>query len=132
MTLEPLLTASPAIQLHALVAISAFGLGLMQLARRKGDGPHRLAGYVWVGLMLVIAASSFWIHEINQWRGFSLIHLLSIWVLGYTPFAVMMARRGNITAHKRGMIGLFAGALIIAGLFTFVPGRIMHAVLFGG
>lgn len=95
MTLEPLLTASPAIQLHALAATSAFGLGLMQLARRKGDGTHRLAGYVWVGLMLVIAASSFWIHEINQWRGFSLIHLLSIWVLGYTPFAVMMARRGT-------------------------------------
>ncbi|MFN3744755.1 MAG: DUF2306 domain-containing protein [Hyphomicrobiaceae bacterium] len=132
MTLEPLLTASPAIQLHALAAISAFGLGLVQLTRRKGDRPHRLAGYVWAGLMLVIAASSFWIHEIDQWRGFSLIHLLSIWVLSYTPFAVMMARRGNISAHKRGMIGLFAGALIIAGLFTFVPGRIMHAVLFGG
>jgi uncharacterized membrane protein len=29
------------------------------------------------------------------------------------------------------MIGIFTGALVIAGLFTFVPGRIMHAVLFG-
>ena len=27
--------------------------------------------------------------------------------------------------------GLFAGALVIAGLFTFMPGRIMHAVVFG-
>jgi len=44
----------------------------------------------------------------------------------------MYARRGNIRGHKRSMIGLFAGALIIAGIFTFVPGRIMHAVLFGG
>ena len=26
---------------------------------------------------------------------------------------------------------LFAGALVIAGLFTFMPGRIMHAVVFG-
>ena len=132
MTLQPLFSASPAIQLHAFAAIAAFGLGLVQLFRTKGDGPHRAAGYVWVGLMLLIAASSFWIHEINQWRGFSLIHLLSIWVLLYTPFAVMMARRGNISAHKHGMIGLFAGALIVAGIFTFVPGRIMHAVLFGG
>jgi uncharacterized membrane protein len=30
------------------------------------------------------------------------------------------------------MIGIFCGALVIAGLFTLVPGRIMHAVLFGG
>jgi uncharacterized membrane protein len=29
------------------------------------------------------------------------------------------------------MLGLLFGALVIAGLFTFVPGRIMHAVLFG-
>jgi len=132
MTLQPLLSASPTIQLHAFAAMAAFVLGVVQLARRKGDGPHRLAGYAWVGLMLLIAASSFWIHGINQWRGFSLIHALSIWVIAFTPVAVMMARRGNIRAHKRSMIGLFAGALIIAGVFTFVPGRIMHAVLFGG
>jgi uncharacterized membrane protein len=29
------------------------------------------------------------------------------------------------------MISIFAGALILAGLFTLVPGRIMHTVLFG-
>jgi uncharacterized membrane protein len=132
MTLEPLLSASPTIQLHAFAAMAAFAIGVVQLSRTKGDRPHRMTGYVWVGLMLLIAASSFWIHGINQWRGFSLIHLLSIWVLGFTPVAVMLARRGNIRAHKRSMIGLFAGALIIAGVFTFVPGRVMHTVLFGG
>ncbi len=132
MTLEPLLSASLAIKLHAFAAMTAFGLGLVQLSRRKGDFPHRTLGYIWVSLMLLIAASSFWIHGMNQWNGFSVIHLLSIWVLAYTPFAVMMARRGNISAHKKGMIGLYAGALLIAGFFTFMPGRIMHTVLFGG
>jgi uncharacterized membrane protein len=29
------------------------------------------------------------------------------------------------------MTMIFAGALVIAGLFTFLPGRIMHAVVFG-
>jgi uncharacterized membrane protein len=29
------------------------------------------------------------------------------------------------------MIAIFAGALVVAGLFTFMPGRIMHAVVFG-
>ncbi|MBN9279557.1 MAG: DUF2306 domain-containing protein [Hyphomicrobium sp.] len=132
MTLQPLLSASPAIQMHAFAAMAAFGLGLVQLTRRKGDFPHRTVGYIWVGLMLLIAGSSFWIHQMNQWHGFSVIHLLSIWVLFITPFAVMMARRGNISAHRRGMIGLYAGALLVAGFFTFMPGRIMHAVLFGG
>ena len=29
------------------------------------------------------------------------------------------------------MISIFAGALLLAGLFTLVPGRLMHTVLFG-
>ena len=30
------------------------------------------------------------------------------------------------------MIAIFVGALVVAGVFTLVPGRIMHAVVFGG
>jgi len=33
--------------------------------------------------------------------------------------------------RRRAMIGLFLVALVIGGAFTFVPGRIMHAVAFG-
>ena len=29
------------------------------------------------------------------------------------------------------MISIFVGGLVIAGAFTFVPGRIMHAVAVG-
>ena len=29
------------------------------------------------------------------------------------------------------MILIFSGALVIAGLFTLLPGRIMHAMVFG-
>ena len=29
------------------------------------------------------------------------------------------------------MVSIYAGALMLAGLFTLVPGRLMHAVLFG-
>ena len=47
------------------------------------------------------------------------------------PIGVMRARRHNVIAHKWTMIGIFAGALVIAGAFTFLPGRIMHAVVFG-
>ena len=61
MTLAPLLSASPAIQLHAFAAMTAFVFGLVQLAAPKGTLPHRTLGFIWVGLMLVVAGSSFWI-----------------------------------------------------------------------
>jgi uncharacterized membrane protein len=34
--------------------------------------------------------------------------------------------------HKTAMISLYIGALLIAGSLTLLPGRIMHAVVFGG
>ena len=47
------------------------------------------------------------------------------------PLAVWRAHTHQVVAHRRAMIGLFSGALVIAGLFTLLPGRIMHAVVFG-
>jgi len=44
MTLAPLLSAAPAIQFHAFAAMTAFGLGLVQLAAPKGTLPHRTIG----------------------------------------------------------------------------------------
>ncbi|HYJ96086.1 MAG TPA: hypothetical protein VEV86_15750, partial [Vicinamibacterales bacterium] len=40
-------------------------------------------------------------------------------------------RTGNIAAHKASMRGLYIGGLIIAGLLTFIPGRIMYRMFFG-
>jgi uncharacterized membrane protein len=132
MSLAPLLNASFAIQLHAFAAMSAFGLGIYQLARRKGTPHHRLTGWIWVILMVIVAASAFWIHELRIWGPWSPIHLLSIFTLTALPLGVWRARRHKVRAHMFTMISIFAGALVIAGIFTFVPGRIMHAVVFGG
>ena len=132
MNLAPLTNAPFAIQLHAYAALAAFTLGLMQLARTKGTGSHRAWGYAWVGLMLVIAISSFWIQDMRVWGPWSPIHLLSIMVLVMLPLAIYFARVHRIRGHKLTMLGIFSGALIIAGIFTLVPGRIMHRVLFGG
>jgi uncharacterized membrane protein len=132
MSLDPLLAAPLVVQVHAFAAMAAFVLGIVQLAAPKGTLPHRTAGYVWVGLMLVVAGSSFAIDGLGQWAGFSLIHLLSVMVLVLLPLAVLAARRHRVVTHRRAMIGLFAGALVIAGAFTLVPGRIMHRVLLGG
>jgi len=130
-SLAPLLDATPAIQLHAFAAIAAFALGAVQLAAPKGTLPHRTVGWIWVALMTVVAASSFWIHELRIWGPWSPIHLLAIFTLVMLPLAIMHARRHNVSRHRNAMISIFTGALVIAGLFTFAPGRIMHAVLFG-
>ena len=131
MTLAPLLGAPAAIQVHALAAIAAFGLGLAQLALPKGTFAHRTTGWIWVLLMLVVAMSSFLIHQIRLWGPWSPIHLLSIFTLVMLPLAVGHARRGKIANHQWAMLSLFVGALVIAGAFTFAPGRVMHAVAFG-
>ncbi|HRK18112.1 MAG TPA: DUF2306 domain-containing protein [Hyphomicrobiaceae bacterium] len=131
MTLEPILAAGPAIQIHTLAALGAFLTGGVQLWRPKGGPSHRTLGWIWVGLMAVVAASAFWIHEIRLWGQWSPIHLLSIAVLIQLPLAVYAARRHKISAHKRTMTGLYLGALIIAGLFTLMPGRILGRMIFG-
>jgi uncharacterized membrane protein len=131
MSLAPLLNASPVIQLHAFAAMGAFALGIVQLSAPKGTIPHRTLGWIWVVLMLVVAGSSFWIHDIRTFGPFSAIHALSIFTLTAVPIAVLAARRHRVIRHRYWMIGIFIGALIIAGFFTFVPGRIMYAVAFG-
>jgi uncharacterized membrane protein len=130
MTLAPLLNASPFIQIHAFAAITAFAVGVVQLAAPKGTIPHRLIGWSWTALMLTVALSSLFIHEIRLWGRWSPIHLLSILVLMTLPLAVLHARRHNVGQHRMAMLMLFTGALVIAGVFTFLPGRIMHAVIF--
>ena len=132
MDLAPLTNASLPIQLHAYAALGAFVLGAVQLAGVKGTTGHRALGYTWAALMLVVAISSFWVHEIRLWGPWSPIHLLSIFTLVMLPLGVWYARRHSVRGHRSTMIGLYVGALVIAGIFTFVPGRIMHKVLFGG
>jgi len=131
MTLAPLLRADAAIQIHAFAAMTAFALGLVQLAAPKGTLPHRALGWVWVGLMLTVSITAFFIHTIRLWGPWSPIHLLAIFTLIMLPVAVVAARRHAVARHRSAMIGLFVGALLIAGLFTLLPGRIMHAVVFG-
>jgi uncharacterized membrane protein len=131
MTLAPLLDAAQPIPVHALAAMGAFVLGIVQFAAPKGTLPHRTVGWIWVALMAVVAISSFWIQEIRLWGPWSPIHLLSIFTPIMLVLAVWYARRHNVRGHKITMISIFCGALVIAGIFTFVPGRIMHAVVSG-
>src|SRR5215207_4931016 len=131
MSFAPLLAASPEIQVHAFAAMAAFVLGAVQLAASKGTLPHRTLGWVWVALMLAVSASSFLIHEIKLWGQWSPIHLLSVFAPIMLLVGVVAARAQRVRAHRITMISIYAGALLLAGLFTLLPGRLMHDALFG-
>ena len=109
MSLAPLLHAAPAIPLHAFAAMTAFGLGIVQFAAPKGTLPHRTIGWIWVCLMVSVAASSFWIHEIRLIGPWSPIHLLSIFTLVTVPLGVWKAHRHQVADHRRIMIMIFSG-----------------------
>jgi uncharacterized membrane protein len=114
--------------LHLATVIPALPLGAYLLARRKGDRLHKMLGRIWAVLMLLTAASSFGLHYVTG--GFSPIHLLSALVLVSVPLAIRNARRGNIAAHRRAMTIVYL-SLVIAGFFTFLPGRMMAQWLVG-
>jgi uncharacterized membrane protein len=109
MSLQPLLSASPQIQLHAFAAMSAFALGLVQFASPKGTLPHRTLGWIWVLLMLGVSISSFWIHTIRLWGPWSPIHLISIFTLVMLVVGVTAARRHVVARHRKTMIWTFWG-----------------------
>ena len=129
--MDPLLSAASPIPSHAFAAMGAVVIGGAQMVLKKGTLRHRIAGWIWVSLMAYVAISSFFISETRMWGAYSPIHLLSIWTIVSLCVAVYMARAGNITHHKYWMGSLYVLALIVTGLFTLWPGRIMHEVLFG-
>lgn len=131
MNLQPLLSASLPIQLHVATVVPAFMLGTWQIfASRKGSPLHRAIGWTYLALMVLTAITVIFVRAVvgPTWNGFGLIHLfvpLTFWGV-YNAIAGVRTR--NIGRHRRAMIGLYIGALLIAGGLTFLPGRIMHEV----
>lgn len=126
-----LLAAQPlVIKLHIAGALAALLIGAMLMTLRKGVTFHRTAGWLWVGAMSLVAGSSIFITGINgdHW---SLIHLFTGWTLIALPIAVIAARRHVVKTHRRFMMGLFYGGLVINGVIAFIPGRTMWNVFFG-
>jgi uncharacterized membrane protein len=126
MSLAPLLNAAPAIPLHAFAAMAAFALGIVQFAAPKGNAAaqdRRLdLGWPDGG-----GRGQFVLDPSDQIAG----------NLEPDPSAVDLyveraADRGVEGAASPGrrpsshLIAIFAGALVVAGLFTLAPGRIMR------
>ena len=123
-SIEPVLAASLAVQIHIAGALSAFATGIILLLAPKGLRLHKTLGWTWVLAMTVTAVSSFFITGLMG-SVYSPIHALSAWTMIGLPFGIAAIRRRNIREHRQSMTGMFVGGILIAGLFSFLPGRLM-------
>lgn len=131
MNIDIFLNSSPAIIIHTGFAFAALGLGTAMWLRKKGTKSHKMIGRFFVVFMAVTAFSALFIRMIND-GSFSFIHLfvpLTFFAIWETFYYI---RKGNIKSHKRAVKGLFFGALLIPGVLSFLPGRTMWHVFFGG
>ena len=126
-----LLSQQSPIPFHAIIAIFAIVVGGVQLVLKKGTPLHKFMGWVWVSLMLIVCFTSFFIHKLNLWGKYSPIHLLSIWTIIAVVLGVYFARIGNVKRHKFFMDWTYWLALILTGLFTLYPSRVMNLIFFG-
>lgn len=129
MNIEYFTEASLAIQIHMCVAVGAFVLGLIMFSRRKGTWAHKMTGRVFALLMVLTALSAIFIRQINN-GSFSWIHIfvpITFFALFETFFYI---RKGDVKRHKRAVTGMFFGALLIPGFFSFMPGRTMWMLFF--
>ncbi|KAF0175947.1 MAG: DUF2306 domain-containing protein [Hyphomonadaceae bacterium] len=120
---------SPVLLTHIFSAVTALAIGIVILSRPKGRGLHKTLGWGWVIAMASAAVSSLFLSGLNGDR-MSLIHLLSGWTIIALPMAIFAIRSRKVEMHRRMMTGLFTGGLVIAGLLTFLPGRLMWDVFF--
>jgi uncharacterized membrane protein len=124
----PYRTPPIALALHLATVIPALPLGAFILWTRKGNAMHKQLGRVWALMMLTTAITSFWLRGATG--GIGPIHIFSVVTLISIPLAVYHVRRGNIRGHRRAMTGPYIG-LVVAGLFAFVPGRLLGTLVFG-
>ncbi|MCC1482326.1 DUF2306 domain-containing protein [Roseibaca sp. Y0-43] len=130
MTMSAILTASPVIQLHIAAACLAILLGPVALYMRPGQGAHKMIGCLWVASMAVLALSSFGIHGFALIGPFSPLHGLALLTLWSLWEGIRRARMRQVAAHRRVFRNLYWYGLMVAGLFNFLPGRIVNRTLF--
>ena len=124
------------IYIHAVLALLAVPLGLYILITKKGTNQHRILGRTWAIILVIVSLTAVFIQAINPGQ-YSLIHLLIPWTLGSLIYSVWNIKQFKKTkiekykyAHMYSMIGVYVGALLLAGAFTLMPGRFFHALIF--
>ena len=125
------------IYVHSVLALLAIPLGLYIIITKKGTKSHKMLGRIWATVLLIVSLTAIFIQTIKPGQ-FSLIHLLVPYTIGSLIYSIWNIRRFKKTkikrykiSHARSMIGVYIGALLIAGAFTLMPGRFFNEIIFG-
>ena len=119
--------------MHLATVLPCFVIGTVMLIVKKGTSFHIYSGRIYMILMLITATVTLFMPAqvgprlLNH---FGLLHSFSLLTLYTVPTAYLAIKAGNVKAHKRKMILLYFGAIILAGGFTFYPGRYLHHFFF--
>ncbi|MDT0538842.1 MULTISPECIES: DUF2306 domain-containing protein [Croceitalea] len=119
---------------HLITVVPCVFLGAYVLLAKKGTSVHRFLGKIYMILMLITGLITLFMPALvgPQFLGhFGWIHLFSFLTIYTVPTAYTAIRKGNVRAHKRKMVLLYIGAILIAGGFTFAPGRYLNELFFG-
>ena len=131
MNIEPVLQASPAIKIHLAAVLPALAIGTWQVFFSvKGSRFHRIFGFTYLALMTIAATSAFFIRSVGR-GSLTPIHLFIPLTFFGVFAAIWYVRRGQIEKHRRAMLSLYFGGLLLAGALTLLPGRIMYRAFFG-
>ena len=125
------------IYIHATLALLAVPLGLYIFLTKKGTKQLRMLGRIWVIFLIIVSLTAIFIQTINPGQ-YSWIHLLIPFTLVSLIYSIWNIKKYKKTkierykySHMYSMIGVYVGALLIAGAFTLMPGRFFHHILFG-
>lgn len=119
---------------HLATVLPAFVIGTYLFIVKKGTVQHKVLGRIYMILMLITAIITLFMPAHVGSRlldHFGFIHGFSILTIWAVPRAYFAIKKRDVTTHKRAMIGLYIGGMLIAGGFTFFPGRYLHTLLFG-
>ena len=119
---------------HLLTVVPCVFIGAYVLMVKKGTPVHRVLGKIYMVLMLVTATITLFMPAMvgpQLLNHFGWIHLFSFLTIWTVPTAYTAIKKGNVRSHQRKMMLLYCGAIIIAGGFTFAPGRYLHELFFG-
>ncbi|SMF83470.1 DUF2306 domain-containing protein [Pseudobacteriovorax antillogorgiicola] len=118
--------------LHLLTVVPSAIIGAYLFLGSKGTAFHKQIGKVYMALMFLTGIVTLFMEASigpKLMNHFGYLHLFSLLTMYSVPTAIISARRGDITAHKRSMIYLYLGGIAIAGSFAFGPGRFLSSVL---
>ena len=120
--------------IHLATVLPCFLIGTILLIIKKGTKIHIYSGRVYMILMLITATVTLFMPAQVGPRfldHFGLLHSFSLLTIYSVPTAYLAIKAGNVKVHKRKMILLYFGAIILTGGFTFYPGRYLYTLFFG-